>query len=58
MIRKTQVDIKTALREAFVNMIIHADYLNSRYSLIAEVYDLYYSFKNPGTMKISKNEFF
>ena len=24
MIRKTQVDIKTALREAFVNMIIHA----------------------------------
>ena len=58
MIRKTQVDIKTALREAFVNMIIHADYLNSRYSLIAEVYDLYYSFKNPGAMKISKSEFF
>ena len=52
------MDIKTALREAFVNMIIHADYLNSRYSLIAEVYDLYYSFKNPGTMKISKMNFF
>ena len=58
MIRKTQVDIKTALREAFVNMIIHADYLNSRYSLIAEVYDLYYSFKNPGAMKITKDEFY
>lgn len=58
MIRKTTVDIRTALRESFVNMIIHADYLNPSHSLVAEVYDLYYRFSNPGIMKVSRAEFF
>lgn len=56
--RKPPGELLIALREAFVNMIVHADYLSSHPTLIAEVHDLYYKFLNPGKMKITKDEFF
>ncbi|MBE6079397.1 MAG: hypothetical protein E7204_00860 [Veillonella sp.] len=56
--RKSPSDLLIALREAFVNMIVHADYLSNQPSLIVEVHNPYYTFLNPGKMKITKEEFF
>ena len=58
MVRKSQSELKIAIREAFVNMIVHADYLSASASLVAEVYEPYYIFSNPGIMKIPVEEFF
>jgi len=58
VIRKSSVELDVALREALVNMIIHADYFEQSTALIAEVYDAYYVFTNPGTMKLSAQDFF
>lgn len=56
--RKTPIELNIALREALVNMLIHADYLNSGISLCVEVYDTYYLFVNPGAMRVTKHSFF
>ena len=57
-IRKNPTDLTIALREAFVNMIIHADYFLNTTALIAEIHEPYYVFINPGIMKIPVEEFF
>lgn len=57
-IRKNPTDLTVALREAFVNMIIHADYFLNTTALIAEIHEPYYVFINPGIMKIPVKEFF
>lgn len=57
IIRKNPTDLAIALRESFVNMIIHADYLLDTTPLIVEIHEPYYLFTNPGIMKISVNEF-
>jgi len=54
-VRKPFSELDKALREALANMIIHADYLDTKTSVKIVVDNLYYTFLNPGTMKISKN---
>ncbi|MGF0071562.1 RNA-binding domain-containing protein [Streptococcus orisratti] len=49
-------DIEVSLREALANSLIHTDYF-SEDSVKIEVYNSYYSFFNPGKMKISVEEF-
>lgn len=58
MERKSYADLGIALREAFVNMIVHADYLSDSTSLIVEIHNPYYLFINPGIMKIPADSFF
>lgn len=50
-------DLQEAVREAFVNSIMHA-YYDSDLSIKIEAHDDYYTFFNPGGMRISKEEFF
>ena len=57
-VRKPFSELDKALREALANMIIHADYLDTKTSVKIVVDNLYYTFLNPGTMKISKTQFF
>lgn len=57
-IRKSKSELQIVLREALVNMLIHADYLDKDSPIRCEVHDLYYIFSNPGTMKIPKDLFF
>lgn len=57
-IRKPSSELDTALREALTNMIVHADYFDSETSLQVIVDNLYYTFLNPGKMKITQAEFF
>ena len=57
-IRKPSSELNRALREALANMIIHADYLDSETTLKVTVDNLYYTFENPGAMKISTAQFF
>lgn len=57
-IRKTPVELNTALREALANMIIHADYFDTETELKVVVEDLDYVFINPGTMLVSDLQFF
>lgn len=49
--------ILIALREAIVNCLMHADYYSDTCTIKIEVHDGWYSFTNPGIMKISLNEF-
>lgn len=49
--------LSIALREALINMIMHADYYSQNLSRI-EIYWDYYDFINPGMMKISPTDFF
>lgn len=56
-IRKTPTDLSEAIRESFVNMIIHADYFLNTTPLVVEIHQLYYLFTNPGVMKIPVEEF-
>ena len=39
-----------------VNMLVHADYLDSETAIRAEVHDFFYTFTNPGTMKIPQEQ--
>lgn len=57
-VRKSKAELHIVLREALVNMLIHADYLDKDHPIRCEVHDLYYVFANPGTMKIPKDLFF
>ncbi len=58
MERKSFSDLNIALRETFVNMIVHADYLSDSTALIVEIHNPYYIFINPGIMKIPADSFF
>lgn len=58
MVRKSYSELDVALRETFVNMIVHADYLSNSTSLTVEIHNPYYIFKNPGIMKIPVDSFF
>lgn len=57
-VRKSKSELQIVLREALVNMLMHADYLDKESPIRCEVHDLYYLFTNPGTMKIPKDLFF
>lgn len=57
-VRKTPVELGTALREALANMIIHADYFDPETDLKVVVEDLDYIFTNPGTMLVTNLQFF
>lgn len=57
-VRKSSVELDVALREALANMIIHADYLDPETNIKVVTDNFYYTFSNPGTMKISKEQFF
>jgi len=46
-----------ALREAILNMLMHADYYGSS-PIVANTFINYYEFTNPGKMKISPKDFF
>lgn len=46
-----------AIREALVNMIVHADYAITGGSLKIEVYEDHYNFRNPGKMLVSVESF-
>ncbi len=50
-------DVQVALREAFVNAIIHADYRIEEAVKITR-YPNYFEFENPGSLRISRQEFF
>lgn len=49
--------MRVALREALINLIMHADYYSEEHSVI-DIYWDYYDFVNGGSMKISKEDFF
>lgn len=55
--RKELNSTQIALREAFVNSIIHSDFRIEEAIKITR-YPNYYEFKNPGTLRISKSDFF
>lgn len=57
LIRKSSDKLFVTLREACINMIIHADYYINTSSIFINVYDSYYEFNNPGMMLISEKEF-
>ena len=57
-VRKSNFELDTALRESLSNMLIHADYLDPETMIKVTVDDLYYTFLNPGSMRISKSQFF
>lgn len=57
-VRKSTAELKEILREALVNMLVHADYFDSETSIRTEVHKVYYTFHNPGEMKISLEQFF
>lgn len=49
-------DLSESVREAFVNMLMHA-YYDSDFPIKVTAYPEYYEFKNPGKMKITISEF-
>lgn len=55
--RKELGDVHIALREAFVNAIIHADFKIDEAIKVVK-YLNYYEFQNPGELRISKSDFF
>lgn len=55
--RKSSAQIEIALREALVNMLIHADYSQPAPNIVAEIYNGWYEFTNPGNMVITVEEF-
>jgi len=58
LVRKSTKSLEIALREALMNMIVHADYHDSNTALVVNVCDGYYTFMNPGMLRVSKEEFF
>lgn len=57
-IRKSSAELEIIIREALVNMLVHADYLDAETAIRVEAHDFFYTFVNPGTMKISCEQFF
>lgn len=55
--RKEITDVHVALREAFVNAIIHADFRIEEPVKVVR-YPNYFEFENPGDLRISKKDFF
>ncbi|MGX6962769.1 RNA-binding domain-containing protein [Vagococcus xieshaowenii] len=49
--------MRVALREALINLIMHADYYSEEHSIVNVYWD-YYDFINGGSMKIPKEDFF
>lgn len=49
--------MKTALREALINVIMHADYFSEDHEIINVFWD-YIDFENGGSMKVSRQDFF
>ena len=56
--RKSAVELRTALREALANIVIHADYFDAESEIKVTVENFCYTFLNPGTMKVSGMQFF
>lgn len=56
--RKSAVELRTALREALANIVIHADYFDAESEIKVMVENLCYTFSNPGAMKVSYIQFF
>lgn len=56
--RKSPVELSTTLREALANMLIHADYFDEGNDIKITVDNYFYTFSNPGTMRISIAQFF
>lgn len=57
LVRTEKNAVQIALREAFVNAIIHADFKIEE-SLKITRYPSYFQFENPGELRITKEEFF
>lgn len=57
-VRKSNLELDTALRESLSNMLIHADYQDPETMIKVTVDDLYYTFINPGSMRVTKSQFF
>ena len=57
-LRKPVLDIDEVLREALVNCVAHADYVQGYPSTKIEVYDGWFRFLNPGKMLVSTEQFF
>lgn len=57
-VRKSNLELATALREALGNVLIHADYQDPETMIKISVENLYYNFLNPGSMKVSQYQFF
>lgn len=55
---RRDISLITALREALINTIVHADYNQVKDSIKIEIHDEWYKFSNPGTMLIGKDLFF
>jgi predicted HTH transcriptional regulator len=55
--RAELTDVQIALREAFVNSIIHADFKIEEGLKITKYHD-YFEFENPGILRISQSDFF
>jgi ATP-dependent DNA helicase RecG len=55
--RKDETPAHTALREAFVNSLIHADY-SAPGSIIIESGSDFFSFTNPGTLLVTLQQFY
>lgn len=56
-VRHDETPALTALREAFVNALIHADYSASGNTIIEQRPELF-SFSNPGTLLVSINQYY
>lgn len=56
-IRKDETPAHVAVREALINFIVHADYSENA-SLIARVYKNRIVLSNPGTMLVSKQQYY
>jgi ATP-dependent DNA helicase RecG len=56
-IRKDETPIHVALRESFVNTLIHADY-SAQGNVVIEHHKDHFSFSNPGTLLVSLNQYY
>ena len=56
--RRSPIELDAALREALANMLIHADYFDDGTDIKVVVENYFYTFTNPGTMRISTEQFF
>lgn len=57
MTRKSTGKLQEALREACINMLVHADYHNTLSTISINVYKMFYIFKNPGCLRVTKAAF-